>query len=188
MLPKGGISEKHPARVLLDDAARGPDVNGGEALLSDKPRDFFVLMADDDADDCLLVRDAFRESGFPVRFFCVEDGEELMAYLRRRGRFSDAAQHPFPDLLLLDLNMPRMDGREALRSIKSDPRLRRLPIVVLSTSKEEHDVRAVYVSGASSFLTKPASFVELVRMITSLGNYWFRCVLLPSAPVEDGPE
>ncbi len=138
-----------------------------------------ILMADDDPDDRLMARDAFAECalGNPLRF--AEDGEELMAYLHRLGRYADQDAYPTPGLILLDLNMPKKDGREALREIKADPDLRRIPVVVLTTSKAEEDVARSYLDGANSFITKPASFEGLVDVVQSLGKYWLDTVDLP---------
>jgi CheY-like chemotaxis protein len=138
-----------------------------------------ILMADDDDDDRLLARDALTESntGGSLRF--VKDGEELMDYLWRRGKYQDAADAPRPELILLDLNMPLKDGREALREIKGDPELKRIPVVVLTTSKADTDIGAIYELGANSFITKPFQFEALVSVMKSLGHYWFETVELP---------
>jgi len=135
-----------------------------------------ILMADDDEDDCLLVKEAFEECGQPGELRFVGDGIELMEYLHRLGKYRDA---PCPDLILLDLNMPGKDGRQALIEIKSDRRLRRTPIVILTTSKDEQDIFRCYDKGASSFITKPDGFGELVAAIRALNNYWFGPVVLP---------
>lgn len=137
-----------------------------------------ILMADDDADDRLLTRDALVESrlGNDLRF--VEDGQELMDYLKHQGRYAKG-EAPRPGLILLDLNMPRKDGRQALQEIKADPDLRSIPVVVLTTSKAEEDVLRTYDLGANSFITKPVTFEGLVEIIRALGNYWFRVVQLP---------
>jgi CheY-like chemotaxis protein len=137
-----------------------------------------ILMADDDADDRLLTRDALVESrlGNDLRF--VEDGQELMDYLKHQGRYAKQ-EAPRPGLILLDLNMPRKDGRQALQEIKADPDLRSIPVVVLTTSKAEEDVLRTYDLGANSFITKPVTFQGLVEIIRALGNYWFRVVQLP---------
>jgi CheY-like chemotaxis protein len=137
-----------------------------------------ILMADDDADDRMLTRDALEESrlGNDLRF--VEDGQELMDYLRREGEYANT-DAPRPGIILLDLNMPRKDGRQALKEIKADPELRRIPVVVLTTSKAEEDVLRTYDLGANSFITKPVTFEGLVEIIRALGNYWFRVVELP---------
>lgn len=138
-----------------------------------------ILMADDDPDDRLMARDAFAECALPNPLRFAEDGEELMAYLHRMGRYADQGAYPTPGLILLDLNMPRKDGREALREIKSDPELRKIPVVVLTTSKAEEDVARSYLDGANSFITKPASFEGLLDVVQSLGKYWLDTVDLP---------
>jgi CheY-like chemotaxis protein len=137
-----------------------------------------ILMADDDADDRMMAQDAMRENRLENSFRCVEDGQELMDYLTRSGKY--ARQHaPRPGLILLDLNMPRKDGRQALSEIKSDPELRRIPVVILTTSKTEEDVLRSYDLGANSFITKPVTFDRLVEIVRTLGNYWFKIVELP---------
>jgi len=130
-----------------------------------------ILMADDDEDDCLLAGLAFEKAGMVVEWHIVRDGSELMDYLYRRGRFSGPAPDPFPDLILLDLNMPKKDGREALREIKSDPSLMGIPVVILTTSREERDIVLCNEAGASSFTTKPVMFEEWVKMARSLSGY-----------------
>jgi CheY-like chemotaxis protein len=139
-----------------------------------------ILMAEDDADDQLLVQEAFAECGMkePLRF--VADGEELMDYLMRRGQYASAEAAPRPGLILLDLNMPRKDGREALKEIREHPDLRRVPIVVFTTSRADTDIRRVYELGANSFITKPAAFDALVTTVTKIVGYWFGLVELPS--------
>ena len=139
-----------------------------------------ILLADDDADDRMMAADALEESRLAndVRF--VEDGEELMDYLRRRGKYSDPAAAPRPGLILLDLNMPRKDGREALREIKAEPNLRTIPVVVLTTSKAEEDIYRTYDLGVNSFITKPVNFESLVGVMRALGKYWFEIVELPA--------
>lgn len=138
-----------------------------------------ILLADDDPDDRQLTRDAFTENRLVNELHCVEDGEELMDYLRRRGRYRDLNGEPLPGLILLDLNMPRKDGREALKEIKADPDLRRVPIVVLTTSKAEEDILRSYDLGVNSYITKPVTFKSLVELVKVLGQYWFEVVKLP---------
>jgi CheY-like chemotaxis protein len=138
-----------------------------------------ILMADDDRDDCLLVKDAFKESRLANDLRFVEDGEELMDYLYHRGKYADVKNFPRPGLILLDLNMPRKDGREALKEIKSDSDLKSIPIVVLTTSKQEEDILRSYDVGANSYITKPVTFKELVEVTKSLGKYWLEIVELP---------
>ena len=138
-----------------------------------------ILMADDDDDDRLLARDAFTESSLNNPLFFVEDGEELLDYLYHRGRYTRKEQFPLPGLILLDLNMPRKDGREALKEIKSDPNLQRIPIVILTTSKQQEDIIRSYSLGVSSFISKPVTFEKLVEVIQCIGQYWLEIVALP---------
>lgn len=135
-------------------------------------------MADDDPDDCLLIQEALRENGFSYQLQFVHDGEELLEYLSRHGPDSQPILRP--DLLLLDLNMPKLDGREALRRIKSDVRWRSLPVVVLTTSCEEKDVQTCYQLGAASFICKPVSYRGWLEIIGDLCRYWFERVRLQS--------
>jgi CheY-like chemotaxis protein len=144
----------------------------------DTPGSITILMADDDADDRMLAADAMRESRLGNTLRCVEDGQELMDYLMRRGKYA-IIDAPRPGLILLDLNMPRKDGRQALEEIKSDPDLRRIPVVILTTSKSEEDVFRSYDLGANSFITKPVTFDGLVEIVRALGTYWFKIVELP---------
>lgn len=139
-----------------------------------------ILMAEDDADDRLLVEEAFRESRLNNDLFFVEDGQYLMDYLRQRGRYAVPASAPHPGLILLDLNMPRKSGREALQEIKADPVLHTIPVVVLTTSKAEEDILRTYDLGAAGYITKPVTFEGLVEVIKVLGRYWFEIVELPS--------
>jgi len=143
-------------------------------------RSTLILMADDDADDRLLARDAIAESKMPIELHFVENGEDLMAYLHRRGKYS-AVSAPRPGLILLDLNMPKKDGREALREIKAHPELRRIPVVILTTSQADTDIVQLYEMGANSFITKPVSFEALVNVMRAVGNYWFETVELPDS-------
>lgn len=138
-----------------------------------------ILMADDDAEDRMLAREALEESRLANDFRYVENGEELLDYLRRRGKYADPAVSPRPGLILLDLNMPRKDGFEALAEIKEDPNLRQIPVVILTTSRAEEDVYRGYDLGVNSFITKPVSFEGLVEAMKTLGRYWFEIVELP---------
>jgi CheY-like chemotaxis protein len=122
-------------------------------------------MADDDEDDCHLVESSFQEMGIAHDLRFVGDGKELLDYLYNEGDFGDPEKHPRPDLILLDLNMPRIDGREALAIIKSDPQLKHIPILILTTSREEQDIALTKQAGASSFLSKPAGFQDLTDML-----------------------
>lgn len=138
-----------------------------------------ILMADDDADDRLLANDALLDCAFDGQVHFVEDGEELVDYLRNLGKFSHFEAHPRPGLILLDLNMPRKNGKEVLQEIKADPDLRQIPVVVFTTSKSDTDVAAVYELGANSFVVKPSGYDDLVGIMRTLKQYWFSTVQLP---------
>ena len=142
-------------------------------------RPITILLADDDPDDRLLTRDAFEESRLRNALEMVEDGEELMDYLHGRGQYVDTQAKPRPNLILLDLNMPRKDGREALKEIKSCPELRNIPVVVLTTSKAEEDILRTYDLGVNSFIVKPVTFDGMVEVLKTIGKYWFEIVELP---------
>jgi CheY-like chemotaxis protein len=147
--------------------------------MTKSPSPITILMADDDPDDRLLTKEAFEEDRLANALHFVADGEELMDYLYQRAKYSDPDTSPRPGLILLDLNMPRKDGREALKEIKADPGLRSIPIVVLTTSKTEEDVLRTYDLGANSFITKPVTFECLVATMKALTQYWFEIVELP---------
>jgi len=138
-----------------------------------------ILMADDDEEDCLFAKNAFAENRLLNEIRFVKDGEELMDYLHRRGKFADATASARPDLILLDLNMPKLDGRAALKKIKSDPKLRAIPVVILTTSEEDEDIVRSYETGASSYIPKPVTFDGMVEIIKKIGFYWFDIVRLP---------
>lgn len=140
-----------------------------------------ILLADDDPDDRKLTHEAFDECHLANQVHFVEDGEQLMDYLLRRGTYEKMKGEPLPGLVLLDLNMPRKDGREALKEIKAHPDLRRIPIVVLTTSKAEEDILRTYDLGVNSYVTKPVTFQSLVDTVKVLGKYWFEIVELPPA-------
>lgn len=142
-------------------------------------RSITILLADDDADDRMMASDALEESRLANDLRCVEDGEELMDYLHRRGKYASPNDAPRPGLILLDLNMPRKDGREALKEIKAEPELRSIPVIVLTTSKAEEDIYRTYDLGVNSFITKPVNFESLVAVMKTLGKYWFEIVELP---------
>lgn len=147
-------------------------------------RPISLLIADDDPDDRLLAEEALVESRLANGMFFVEDGEQLLDFLNQRGIYADQ-ELPRPGLILLDLNMPRKDGREALQEIKADPNLRRIPVVVLTTSKAEEDILRTYDLGVNSFIVKPVTFEQLVEVMRALGRYWFEIVELPGpAPAE----
>jgi len=138
-----------------------------------------ILVADDDPDDRMLTKEAFEENRLVNDLHFVEDGEELMDYLHRKGKYEDRDKYPTPGLILLDLNMPRKDGREALQEIKSHPQLRRIPVIVLTTSKAEEDILKSYDLGVNCFISKPVTFAELVEVTKALGKYWLEIVELP---------
>ena len=138
-----------------------------------------ILLADDDPDDRLLTRLALKESLVANELHEVKDGVELLDYLRHLGRFTDPGLAPRPGLILLDLNMPRMDGREVLLEIKADPALRSIPVVVLTTSRAERDIFDTYDLGGNSFISKPVSFEWLIEVMKTLGRYWIQTVELP---------
>ena len=138
-----------------------------------------ILVADDDPDDRLLIEDALTETNLAKSLYFVENGEELMDYLLVQNKYNELSTCPRPDLILLDLNMPRKDGREALKEIKANLQLRSIPIVVLTTSKAEEDIFRTYELGVNSFISKPVSYEELVELVRKLGIYWFETVRLP---------
>jgi CheY-like chemotaxis protein len=138
-----------------------------------------ILMADDDADDRRLTQEALEEGRLINEVKFVDDGEQLMDYLRRQGRFAPPVEAPRPGLILLDLNMPRKDGRTVLKEIKSDPDLRQIPVVVLTTSKADEDVYKSYDLGVNSYIVKPVTFEALVDILQTLEKYWFEIVELP---------
>lgn len=152
--------------------------------MAQQSKPIVLLMAEDDADDRMLSLTAMKKAHLlnDVRF--VEDGEDLMDYLHHRGKFTDPKESPRPGLILLDLNMPRKDGREALEEIKLDSALRCIPVVVLTTSKAEEDVIKTYDLGVSGYITKPVDLSSLVEIMKIMGAYWFEIVELP--PCEDG--
>ena len=138
-----------------------------------------ILIADDDEEDRMLIMDAIEESEIPSQVYFVKDGEEAMDYLHQRGKYGQGVNAPRPGIILLDLNMPRKDGRETLQEIKSDPNLKQIPVIILTTSKLETDINTSYDLGANTYITKPANFDSLVEIIKTIGSYWFSCVELP---------
>ena len=147
--------------------------------MPDRIKPVTILMADDDPDDRAMTKEAFAENclGNDLRF--VEDGEQLLDYLYRRGKYADPADSPWPGIILLDLNMPRKDGREALQEIRSDPRFRGIRVVIMTTSKAEEDVVRSYALSAASYITKPVTFDRLVEVVKAIGKYWLEIVELP---------
>lgn len=142
-------------------------------------RPITILMADDDPDDRQMTKDAFRDAHLANDLRFVEDGVELLDYLFRRGKYADPASSPRPGIILLDLNMPRKDGREALQELKSDPRFRSIRVIILTTSKAEEDIVRSYTLSAASYITKPVTFAALVEVVRTLGKYWLEIVELP---------
>jgi len=142
-------------------------------------RNVHILIADDDVDDCLLIKDAFESSKIGNSINFVHDGEQLVRYLRRMQPYGDSVNHPMPGLILLDLNMPLKDGREALAEIKADEKLRSIPIIILTTSSSEEDVANSYADGVNSFITKPVTFTGLQNVVKGISRYWLEIVELP---------
>ncbi|HEY2259723.1 MAG TPA: response regulator [Solirubrobacteraceae bacterium] len=146
-----------------------------------------ILMADDDEDDRELTRDALPDPRLAKQMKFVVDGQDLIDYLRRQGPYAEHSDDaPRPGIILLDLNMPRKDGREALAEIKADESLREIPVVVLTTSSDEEDVTRTYALGANSFITKPVTHSGLIEVMRSLTNYWLEVVRLPDPTLDDG--
>jgi len=138
-----------------------------------------ILIADDDEEDRMLIIDALKESRLMNKVQSVSDGQELLDYLKGEQKFSDREKYPIPGIILLDLNMPKKDGREALKEIKADKTLRSIPIIVLTTSKAEEDILRTYNLGVNSFITKPVSFTGMLDVMKALNKYWFEIVELP---------
>ena len=147
--------------------------------MNHKNKTFTILMANDDEDTRFFVQESLREIKVAIRIEFVENGEQVLDYLYCRGRFAGASNWHFPDLILLDLNMPRLDGREALTLIRSDPDLPHIPIVILTTSQNSGDILLCYRLGANSFISKPVTFEGLVEVMKTLCQYWFEIVSLP---------
>jgi CheY-like chemotaxis protein len=144
-----------------------------------------ILIADDDEEDLEMTLEALRKNRLGNDLRSVHDGEELMDYLLRRGEYVKAEDAPLPGLILLDLNMPRKDGREALAEIKGDKTLRKIPVIVLTTSKAEEDVFRSYDLGVNSFITKPVTFAGLAEAMKVMAQYWFEIVELPTGTIAD---
>ena len=149
-------------------------------ILMIQPQPILILMADDDEDDILLTQKALQKGKLLNSLYSVRDGEELLDYLLHRGAFTDEAAFPRPGIILLDLNMPKKDGREALREIKAHADLRDIPVVVFTTSKAEEDIYRSYKLGVNSFITKPVTFDTLIEVMQAIGKYWFEIVTLPN--------
>ena len=142
----------------------------------DPQQPFEILLVEDNPGDVVLTREAFREGRLAHRLSTVEDGEEAMRFLRREGKYHDA---PRPDVILLDLNLPKKDGRELLAEVKDDPSLRYIPIIVLTTSDAEQDVWKAYKLHANCYLTKPIEVDDFIKKIRSLEDFWLSIVRLP---------
>jgi CheY-like chemotaxis protein len=151
----------------------------GENIVKGGQKNITILLADDDDDDCMLAQEALTESSLAVKLHVVNDGEDLMDYLYHRGKYTSDITFPRPRLILLDLNMPKKDGREALKEIKSDTQLRQIPVIVMTTSKAQEDIHNSYSLGANSFIIKPTDFTDLVSVMRGIGKYWFDIVELP---------
>lgn len=145
-----------------------------------KAQEITILYAEDDREDQMLVREALDESRLLNPIDCVCDGEELMDYLLHRGKYASLPDNSRPGIILLDLNMPRMDGREALSQLKSHPELRRIPVCVLTTSDADEDIVKSYNLGVSGYIRKPITFDSMVEIVQTLGKYYFEIVELPN--------
>ena len=144
-----------------------------------KAKPAVILLAEDDRGGQELTRRALEAGKICNELRIVEDGEEALAYLFRRGKYKDPASSPRPDLLLLDLNLPRVDGREVLERVRADSKLRRMAVVVLTTSRQEEDILRSYELGCNSFITKPVAMDQFIQLIQALEEYWFHTVILP---------
>lgn len=138
-----------------------------------------ILMADDDPDDYYLMKEALSEKGVNSHLLLVSDGVELMDFLLHRGRFADSVEAPRPQLILLDLNMPRIDGREALAKIKTIAETKEIPIIIFTTSRDSIDIHQSYLAGANSYIAKPTTFEGLLSIVDSMKTYWMETVVLP---------
>lgn len=138
-----------------------------------------ILVAEDDEDDKLLILKAFERTLPKEKVTCVEDGDALLNYLRRLAPYDDLLKYPRPDIILLDLNMPKKDGKEALAEIKSCEELKSIPVIIFTTSNNINDIQTTYKLGSSSYITKPGSFEELIKVTEEIENYWSKIVLLP---------
>ena len=156
--------------------------------MSETPHPDVILLAEDDSDDRLLLKDAMAECSWSGELHCVENGEELLDYLLRRGQYQPPAQAPRPGLILLDLNMPRKDGREVLAEVKGDPDLKRIPVVILTVSQAEQDILESYNLHANCYITKPVDLDRFLTVVKSIEDFWLTIVKLPPAgrPMPDG--
>jgi CheY-like chemotaxis protein len=147
--------------------------------MNQKGKPLTILYADDDPEDRMLMKEALEKSHPVNQLHFVENGADLMDYLRRRGKYADLEHKWYPDLILLNLNMPKKDGRETLEEIKADPDFRRIPIVVLTGSNSSKDIHTAYDLGASGFIIKPLTFESLTDTLTTVVKYWSEIVRLP---------
>jgi two-component system response regulator len=139
----------------------------------------YILVAEDDADDRFLLETAFAENGFKGKLEFVENGVELLEYLRNLNASENNAEHPLPGFILLDLNMPKKDGREVLKEIKEDPRFKKIPVIVFTTTKNENEINRCYELGANTYVVKPVGFENLVKTIEDIRSYWFSTAQIP---------
>ena len=139
----------------------------------------YILVAEDDADDRFLLETAFAENGFKGKLEFVENGVELLEYLRNLNASENNAEHPLPGFILLDLNMPKKDGREVLKEIKEDPRFKKIPVIVFTTTKNENEINRCYELGANTYVVKPVGFDNLVKTIEDIRSYWFSTAQIP---------
>jgi CheY-like chemotaxis protein len=151
------------------------------ALAQSKPVE--ILLAEDNEDDAELTRMGFKKSKLLLNLHHVKDGEECLAYLRKQGEYAHAST---PDLILLDLNMPRMDGREVLAEMVEDETLRSIPVVILTTSAQEEEILTMYKLRCSSYIVKPVDFEKFLLVVRSLADYWFTTVVLPTSGPREG--
>ena len=171
--------ERTVSELALADSGFVGAFDLSEKDMIERKKKTVLLMADDDEDDCLLMNEAVREIFKSEHFFCLRDGQELIDYLLRRGIYTDPKKFPAPDLIFLDLNMPRKDGFQTLKEIKEHPKLKAIPILIFSTAKEQEQIEVCYKLGANSYLTKPMLFENLLKAVRCLGEYWFDIAKLP---------
>ncbi len=175
---QGAKAAQSPGKTANVTAIRPANVEPASAIKHAVQNSIPILIAEDDPDDRLLIQEAFDESDFDHPISFVKDGEELLNYLAASAEAPDC---PKPGLILLDLNMPRMDGRQALQRLKKNPDTRRIPVVVFTTSNADDDIENTYDLGVSSYITKPSSFEGLMEVIRTLNVYWSNAVVLPAA-------
>lgn len=171
--------EKQSKRSPALDRAALPAERKAAGMEMDKQKKHLILLAEDDDDDYLLTHKALQEAGLAHDLCRVNNGEELMDYLLHRADYRDTFRFPAPSLILLDLNMPKKGGHEALKEIKSDPKLHKIPVVVLTTSRDEEDIHRAYELGANSFITKPGDFHQFMHKIQTVSHYWLNESRLP---------